>query len=109
MRKGVQQHLQGARKSAVCCLLDRRSAFVLPQLLSHLKLDRFTPSPVLRPSGPGTRPGLHGQTLVSTGLAGLDSLLGGGLPLGSVLLILEARHPEIVPIPCLPFGPAPSL
>lgn len=38
---------------------------------------------------PGTRPGLHGQTLVSSGHADLDRLLGGGLPLGSLLLLLE--------------------
>eukprot|EP00192_Tetraselmis_astigmatica_P021672 CAMPEP_0117684042 /NCGR_PEP_ID=MMETSP0804-20121206/20830_1 /TAXON_ID=1074897 /ORGANISM="Tetraselmis astigmatica, Strain CCMP880" /LENGTH=294 /DNA_ID=CAMNT_0005494891 /DNA_START=74 /DNA_END=954 /DNA_ORIENTATION=+ len=41
---------------------------------------------------PGTRPGLHGQTLVSTGLSGLDSLLGGGQPLGAVLLVLKESH-----------------
>lgn len=44
-------------------------------------------------AGPGTRPGLHGQTLLSTGLGGLDSLLGGGLALGSLVLVLEARIP----------------
>lgn len=37
----------------------------------------------------GTRPGLHGQVLISSGLAGVDRLLGGGLPLGCILLILE--------------------
>ncbi|KAG2498263.1 hypothetical protein HYH03_004012 [Edaphochlamys debaryana] len=37
----------------------------------------------------GTRPGLHGQTLISMGLVDLDRLLSGGLPLGSVLLLLE--------------------
>lgn len=37
----------------------------------------------------GTRPGLAGQTLVSTGQADMDRLLGGGLPLGSLTLILE--------------------
>ena len=37
----------------------------------------------------GTRPGLHGQTLISTGHADLDRLLGGGLPLGCLLLVLE--------------------
>jgi hypothetical protein len=37
----------------------------------------------------GLRPGLQGQTLVSTGLADLDKILGGGLPLESVLLILD--------------------
>jgi elongator complex protein 4 len=42
----------------------------------------------------GTRPGLHGQVLVSTGLAGLDRLLGGGLPLGSILLLLEDSNSQ---------------
>ena len=37
----------------------------------------------------GTRPGLHGQTLISLGLVDLDRLLGGGLPLGSLLLVTE--------------------
>jgi len=40
-------------------------------------------------AGPGTKPGLHGLTLVSTGQAELDRLLGGGLPLGVILVILE--------------------
>eukprot|EP00887_Chlorella_sp_A99_P003209 scaffold9.g3209.t1 len=38
---------------------------------------------------PGTRPGLYGQTLVSSGHGDLDQLLGGGLPLGSLTLVLE--------------------
>jgi elongator complex protein 4 len=42
----------------------------------------------------GVRPGLHGQTLLSTGLADLDRLLGGGLPLGSVMLLLEDPHSQ---------------
>lgn len=42
----------------------------------------------------GTRPGLHGQVLISTGLAGLDRLLGGGLPLGSILLLLEDSNTQ---------------
>jgi elongator complex protein 4 len=42
----------------------------------------------------GTRPGLNGQVLVSTGVAGIDRLLGGGLPLGSVLLIIEDSHSQ---------------
>ena len=41
-----------------------------------------------RAPAPGsTRPGLYGQTLVSTGLSDVDNLLGGGLPLGSVMLV----------------------
>lgn len=42
----------------------------------------------------GTRPGLNGQVLISTGVAGIDRLLGGGLPLGSVLLIIEDSHSQ---------------
>ena len=42
----------------------------------------------------GTRPGLSGQTLVSTGLADFDKLLGGGLPLGTVILLLEDIHTQ---------------
>ncbi len=37
----------------------------------------------------GTRPGPFGQALVSTGHADLDRLLGGGLPVGGLLLVLE--------------------
>lgn len=37
----------------------------------------------------GTRPGLHGQTLISTGLVDWDRLLGGGLPLGTLSLIIQ--------------------
>ena len=39
----------------------------------------------------GTRSGLHGQTLMSMGLVDLDRLLGGGLPLGSLLLVMEVK------------------
>jgi hypothetical protein len=38
---------------------------------------------------PGTRPGPHGLTLISTGHSELDKILGGGLPLGFLLLVLE--------------------
>ena len=42
---------------------------------------------------PGTRPGPYGQTLVSTGLTDFDRLLGGGAPLGALLLVLEDAPP----------------
>ena len=45
--------------------------------------------PAFPRADPGTRPGMHGQTLLSSGHADLDRLLGGGLPLGSLLLLLE--------------------
>ncbi|XP_033123240.1 elongator complex protein 4-like [Anneissia japonica] len=39
---------------------------------------------------PGTRPSLHnGQLLLSTGIPSLDHILGGGLAVGSVLLVEE--------------------
>jgi PAXNEB protein len=50
---------------------------------------------------PGTAPGPYGQTLVSTGLADMDRLLGGGLPLGGLLLVLEDSPPEVRGVPCL--------
>lgn len=37
----------------------------------------------------GTRAGGYGQTLVSCGHLDLDRILGGGLPLGSLLLTFE--------------------
>jgi hypothetical protein len=37
---------------------------------------------------------LYGQVLISTGVAGLDRLLGGGLPLGSILLLLEDSNSQ---------------
>jgi len=40
----------------------------------------------------GTRAGVHSQTLISTGLADLDRILGGGLPLGAILLVLEDAY-----------------
>lgn len=42
----------------------------------------------------GTRPGLHGQVLISSGLSGLDKLLGGGLPLGAIMLIIEDSNSQ---------------
>ncbi len=40
----------------------------------------------------GTRAGLHSQTLISTGLADLDRILGGGLPLGTILVLLDDSY-----------------
>lgn len=47
----------------------------------------------------GTRAGLHGRTLISSGLADFDKLLGGGLPLGCLVLILEVRLGQPIPLP----------
>lgn len=38
---------------------------------------------------PRTRPGQHGQTVISSGLADVDAIFGGGYPLGSLILLLE--------------------
>ncbi|XP_050192686.1 elongator complex protein 4 [Myiozetetes cayanensis] len=47
-----------------------------------------------RPGGlPGTRPALrHGQLLLSSGLPSLDSVLGGGVAVGTLLLIEEDKY-----------------
>ncbi|EFC49477.1 hypothetical protein NAEGRDRAFT_56696 [Naegleria gruberi] len=43
----------------------------------------------------GTKPSVHnGQLLVSSGLHDLDSIIGGGFPLGSLVLIEEDRYSE---------------
>ncbi|BDA42805.1 Elongator complex protein 4 [Coccomyxa sp. Obi] len=44
------------------------------------------------PADLGTRAGLHSQTLISTGLADLDRILGGGLPLGAILVLFEDAY-----------------
>eukprot|EP01138_Halocafeteria_seosinensis_P003199 gb/GECG01003273.1/.p1 GENE.gb/GECG01003273.1/~~gb/GECG01003273.1/.p1 ORF type:complete len:521 (+),score=73.46 gb/GECG01003273.1/:1-1563(+) len=41
---------------------------------------------------PGTKPWINGVRLVSSGLAQLDQYLGGGLPLGSLILIEEDQN-----------------
>ncbi|XP_045124335.1 elongator complex protein 4-like [Portunus trituberculatus] len=42
---------------------------------------------------PGARPSVHNsQLLLSTGMPSLDHLLGGGLPVGSILLVEQDRH-----------------
>ena len=47
------------------------------------------------PSIPGTKPSLYNfQLLSSTGIASLDHLLGGGLPVGTLVLVED--HPRKV-------------
>ena len=42
---------------------------------------------------PGTHTSVHnGLLLVSTGIPTLDDVLGGGLPVGSVLMVEEDKH-----------------
>ena len=55
--------------------------------LSVLTSSSLSPPLSLSKTGPGTRPGPGGAPLISTGVAGLDSALGGGLPLGRLLLL----------------------
>jgi elongator complex protein 4 len=44
---------------------------------------------------PGTKPSVHnGQLLVSSGLRDFDTIIGGGLPIGSVVCIQEDRHSQ---------------
>eukprot|EP00268_Persea_americana_P030596 TRINITY_DN29625_c0_g1_i3.p1 TRINITY_DN29625_c0_g1~~TRINITY_DN29625_c0_g1_i3.p1 ORF type:complete len:363 (+),score=67.43 TRINITY_DN29625_c0_g1_i3:325-1413(+) len=38
---------------------------------------------------PGLRHGLNGTTLISTGIADLDKILGGGFSLGTVVMVME--------------------
>ena len=76
----------------------RARRYMAARLLSpnpHLVASCRILMPELDAPGPGTRPGLHGQTLVSTGQADLDRALGGGLPLGCLLLILEDAPPAV--------------
>ena len=55
---------------------------------------RFAPISVQRsiPSGPklsGTKSWLYGQSLISTGCKDLDTALGSGIPLGSIVVLSE--------------------
>ena len=63
---------------------------------SSSSLDAVAPRVDVAAPVAGTRPGLHGQTLVSTGLADLDNLLGGGLPLGTVMMLGTDGDPSSV-------------
>lgn len=54
----------------------------------------FVKKGAAKPAELGTRPGLSGQTLVSTGLADFDKLIGGGVPLGTVTLLLEDTYTQ---------------
>ncbi|OVA03494.1 Elongator complex protein 4 [Macleaya cordata] len=38
---------------------------------------------------PGIKPGPNGATFISTGIPDLDKILGGGFPLGSLIMIME--------------------
>ena len=62
---------------------ERRSC---PEGTAGFRADEYNAEPS-RPLPGSTRPGLHGQTLVSFGLSDVDDLFGGGVPLGSVVLI----------------------
>lgn len=92
---------KGAVKTAGVLLHDA------PQLTAIRCVNGMSP-PIKPPlfllyTDPGTRPGLHGQTLISMGLVDLDRLLGGGLPLGTLTLIMEV---DWVSRMCLALGTA---
>ena len=57
------------------------------------RADEYNAEPS-RPVPGSTRPGLYGQTLVSFGLSDADDLFGGGVPLGSVVLIGADAHDD---------------
>lgn len=45
------------------------------------------------PTIPGTKPSIkNAQLLISTGIPSLDNIIGGGLPIGSILLIEEDKY-----------------
>jgi len=55
------------------------------------------------PAIPGTKPSLYNfQLLSSTGIPALDNLLGGGLPVGSLVLVEDLprklEDDELVPL-----------
>jgi elongator complex protein 4 len=52
---------------------------------------RFKPSSKATPNGCRIST-LNGQILTSTGIASLDELMGGGLPLGRVLMLKQDRY-----------------
>lgn len=58
------------------------------------------PAPV-RPSGVGCRSWIHGLTLTSTGVSGLDSILGGGVALGSIVVIKDTTPSDAACTPVL--------
>ena len=75
--------------------LDLTLGNVLPLNLHNRCIsEHLADGRALTPAELGTRPGLSGQTLVSTGLAEFDKLLGGGLPLKTVTLLLEDSYTQ---------------
>ena len=79
----IQAHIPCTGGERACALQRerQRSASALNLANSH------SLPPISFSLAPGTRPGPAGATLVSTGLAGLDALLGGGAPLSRLLLV----------------------
>ena len=64
-----------------------------PKGTARHRADEYNAEPS-RPVPGSTRPGLYGQTLVSFGLSDADDLFGGGVPLGSVVLIGADAHDD---------------
>lgn len=50
--------------------------------------------PTVPPRAPGTKPWINGNTLISSGNRDLDSVLGGGICLGTVTLVEEDRFSD---------------
>ena len=66
--------------------------FIITERMSSFR--RFAPISAQRsiPTGPrlsGTKSWLYGQSLISTGCKDLDTALGSGIPLGSVVVLSE--------------------
>jgi len=59
--------------------------------IEHLSPSKIAPPP---PKAPGTRPWINGNTLISSGNKDLDSVLGGGLCLGTLTLVEEDRFSD---------------
>ncbi|EOY33378.1 Paxneb protein-related [Theobroma cacao] len=52
--------------------------------------------------GPGLKCGPNGTVFLSSGIPDLDKILGGGFPLGSLVMVMEARDPRgfLGTLPC---------
>lgn len=97
-RNATLMDTQVTRRSANAHRMNQTSTSATPVTSNPTASPRKTSSNNLDGTGtysatpstphPGsTRPGLYGQTLVSCGLSDVDDLLGGGVPLGSVILL----------------------
>ncbi|KAI9157596.1 hypothetical protein LWI28_024901 [Acer negundo] len=65
--------------------LDSTMATIKPRLSSFSRNISVVPSP----QTPGLKCGPNGTTFVSSGIPDLDKILGGGFPLGSLVMVME--------------------